>query len=44
MGKDSKLTSLEFRKFSLEKQKAKQKGKHEIASTSTGSLYINFIL
>jgi len=44
MGKDSKLTSLEFRKLSLEKQKAKQKEKHEIASISTGSLYINFIL
>ncbi|KAL4090349.1 hypothetical protein QTP88_025206 [Uroleucon formosanum] len=36
MGKDLKLTGLEFRKLSLEKQKAKQKEKHEIASTSTG--------
>lgn len=44
MGKDLKLTGLEFRKLSLEKQKGKQKEKHEIASTSTGSLYINFIL
>jgi hypothetical protein len=36
IGKDSKLTGLEFQKLSLEKQK------HEIASKSTGSLY-NYI-
>lgn len=44
MGKDLKLTSLESRKLSLEKQKAKQKEEHEIASRSTGSLNNNFIL
>lgn len=44
MGKDSKLTGLEFRKLSLEQQKARQKEKHEIASKSTGSLYNYFIL
>ncbi|KAL4083620.1 hypothetical protein QTP88_028936 [Uroleucon formosanum] len=35
MGKDLKLTGLDFRKLSLEKPKAKQKEKYEIASTST---------
>jgi hypothetical protein len=44
MGKDSKLTGLEFRKLFLEKQKALQKEKHEIASKSTSSLCNYFIL
>jgi adenylate/nucleoside-diphosphate kinase len=42
MGKDSKLTGLEFRKLSLEKQKARQNEKHKITSKSNGSLY-NYI-